>query len=120
MANHLPLTVEVSSFRHLLATSMREAWKAGELYIVANDVNGEERFFIAEVSSVSCLGISVRVICTRQFKSVRAAYRVATASQRTFKRKVANAPHTPSYLHSALRAIVADFAMNARGETHVR
>jgi hypothetical protein len=108
-------TVEVAPFRYSLVPVIREAWRAGDLYIIHNDVAGEERFFIAERVFEDVFGTTVRVISSIPFETVRAAYAVATKSQRLFKREMLpiGCQMTPSELHSALRSIVSVAAMDS-------
>jgi hypothetical protein len=105
--HHTALRVEVAPFRHLLCDAIREGWRVGDLYIIATDVSGEERFFIAEAVCADCFGVRVEVV-SRPFLSFHSAHKIANSSARALRREMRECPAmAPSALRGMLRALVA-------------
>jgi hypothetical protein len=110
MVNHSKaFTVEVLPNTHMFSVSartVREGWRVGDFYIIASDVCGKERFFLAEAVTFDCFGAHVQII-SRPFKSFRDVHKITMSSARALRREMRETgPLLPSEIRSMLRSLV--------------
>lgn len=101
------LRVEVAPFQHLICDAIRDGWRVGDLYIIATEVSGKERFFIAEYLHADCFGVRVKVV-SRPFTSFQGAHKIIRSSSRALRREMRETPLlAPIAIRSLLCSLVA-------------